>query len=161
MVFLANTNKYYPEGAITELGDALESAIHSGDPVFIILASTIISLPFVILASWVIYQHFKVMKVKDRSVIETHSATREEIVSVHKEKEAAIIDLFSQLKDVSYEVMLSMEHSTKALEKVFDRSDIHYKEMKIKLEKISERFETQIGNIEKNLKEYIRDRDNK
>ena len=161
MDFLANKTNYYPDGAIREIGDALESAIISGDPVFIILASTIISLPFVVLASWVIFQHFRVMKDKDKIVSDTHTATREELVGLHKEKEEAIIELFSQLKDVSYEVMLSMEHSTKALEKVFDRSDVHYKEMKIKLEKISERFETQIGNIEKNLKDYIRDRDSK
>ena len=156
MNFIAQT--HYTNQTITEVGEALESAIASGDPVFIILASVVISMPFILLVSWIIYNHFKTVKEKDLVIKNIHERTRSELIDIQKQKEMAIIDLFNQLKEVSYDVMVSMKDSSKALEKVFDQSDIHYRELKEKLEKTSERFEKQIHEIEKNIKEYIKDR---
>lgn len=156
MNFIAQA--YYPNQSIAEVGDILEKAIISGDPVFIVVASLVISSPFIMLVSWVIYNHFKSIKEKDNIVQNIHESTRIELINLQKEKEKAIVDLFEQLKDVSYEVMVSMKDSSVALEKVFDQSDVHYRELKEKLEKTSERFEKQIHEIEKNIKEYIKDR---
>jgi ABC-type Na+ efflux pump permease subunit len=156
MNFIAQT--HYTNQTITEVGEALESAIASGDPVFIILASVVISMPFILLVSWIIYNHFKTAKEKDLIIKNIHERTRSELIDIQKQKEMAIIDLFNQLKEVSYDVMASMKDSSKALEKVFDQSDIHYRELKEKLEKTNERFEKQIHEIEKNIKEYIKDR---
>lgn len=156
MNFIAQT--YHPNQTISDVGDALEKAIISGDPVFIVVASLVIASPFIMLVSWVIYNHFKTVKEKDDIVQNIHESTRIELINFQKEKEKAIVDLFEQLKDVSYEVMVSMKDSSLTLEKVFDQSDIHHRELKEKLEKTSERFEKQIHEIEKNIKEYIKDR---
>ncbi len=160
MKYLSQVKPNYGD-SVTAIGEALEKASSHSDTVFIILASVIIAIPFICLSSWVIYNHFKTVNEKDKIVERNHNMTREEITKIHKEKEDAILDFFDQLKEISYEVMTSMQDSTTALERVFDRSDIHYKEIKAKLEKTAEKFEQQIQTVERNIKEYVKERTDK
>ncbi len=160
MKYIAQATSNYSDG-VTAIGDALERASSHSDTVFIVLASIVIAIPFIGLSSWVIYNHFKIVSEKDKLVERNNTQTREEISRVHKEKENTIIELYEQLKNISYEVMKSIEDSSKTLENVFDQSDVHYREIKNKLEKTAERFEQQIQTVERNIKEYVKERTDK